>query len=490
MRVRFSRFKAFCRENGYQTSSREERTHTTMDGLVLKVTPETERAFLERYAQAIFSPSDGNVFLVELKTPVFKFFMDFDYWNVGAMTELDRLRLLQVFQAVMRELYPHVSNRELRVIVGTTEPKVKGGLVKTGLHLVWPGIATTTENAMVIRAAMLTKCKTTEAISSLTDNWEEAIDECVYRMNGIRMFGSAKCSTCTNKACKAEKRARDKLMRQNNRGRAPDQPKAPYVPRPSTFNCEDCGNGIFIDEGRIYAVGLVLDGNGYDLYDDHGELYAPRLDHRHSVQSALALVLESTIRLPQNVQPTKICVPAWLQLESATAKQNAKAKAKTKRAREGGCVSADGVDVPGTEGTFDVLQLELNRAFADVDDFADCAVTRATKYADDTGVKYYKLETYEHYCLNKRGDHNGSHVYFIVAPSGITQRCHCTRCSGYRSDSRPLASGAKVSLFPAKHKTAKTAPEPALPSAVIPRERVIKVVNGKRYAIYVRKRGR
>lgn len=62
-----------------------------------------------------------------------------------------------------------------------------------------------------------------------------------------------------------------------------------------------------------------------------------------------------------------------------------------------------------------------------------------------------------HFCINKGGDHDSEHVYFIIKPDGFYQRCHCkcdkvrrtgNMCSDFESKRYDLPQALLKKLFP------------------------------------------
>lgn len=146
-------------------------------------------------------------FLVEHKTPVFRLFFDIDFVHatLGLDYVLETL-LPGILQGVEDAIDRQVHFQD--VIVATSPAKtIKGGLIKTGVHIHWhrisvqdPSIANhlvqmavDPASAMAIRASVLHRL---HLLPEQGLNLEDVVDERVLKQNGIRMMYSQKCSPC------------------------------------------------------------------------------------------------------------------------------------------------------------------------------------------------------------------------------------------------------------------------------------------------------
>jgi len=145
-----------------------------MDGGILYVPPEETDEFFREYIQTI--KSGQKLYVVEQKTPRFKFFIDFDYKDPEKLSDDDILNFCKIIHSATGS----VSD----CLVARTKPRpVKEG-IKTGVHIHWPDLIVDRTDALKLR---------TKIILALGDGpWETIIDPMVYGGSGLRMLWSHK----------------------------------------------------------------------------------------------------------------------------------------------------------------------------------------------------------------------------------------------------------------------------------------------------------
>lgn len=145
-------------------------THLLLDGGKLAVPDERAGAFLNEYANAIARGETPKV--VELKTPVFRLFVDLDFKEPASeFSECLVDACLNVARASFGE---------------TTEMIVMRNDVSHGVHLVFPDVYVTPGIALAFRSEVLKnsgECATMH---------EKIYDKCVYGPTGLRMPYSGK----------------------------------------------------------------------------------------------------------------------------------------------------------------------------------------------------------------------------------------------------------------------------------------------------------
>lgn len=148
-------------------------THYLMDGGILDVPHADTDAFFVEYLAAL--RTKHKVYVVEQKTPVFKFFVDLD-WRDD--TPLSDERLAEIVQ-VMSSVVPG------RVCIARAQPRPEDGRIKSGVHIHWPDTKVRRAEALAFRTRMLLE---------LGDDpeWNTRIDSSVYGGSGLRMIGSHK----------------------------------------------------------------------------------------------------------------------------------------------------------------------------------------------------------------------------------------------------------------------------------------------------------
>lgn len=169
-------------------SNKQNVTHFLLDGGKLDISNDYE-LFQEMYSKYI----NCKNCIVERKTDVFKFFIDFDF---NSTEVIDISNYINVIQDVIQHIY-----QKTYICIITTADKfkenIKSGVkyIKQGYHLHWPDIFVDKDIAKSIRKNIIVRL-TTEfgKIESCYDNWDKIIDKCVYDANGLRLIGSDKCS--------------------------------------------------------------------------------------------------------------------------------------------------------------------------------------------------------------------------------------------------------------------------------------------------------
>tara|TARA_B100001564_G_C20668143_1_gene684792 strand:- start:2969 stop:4210 length:1242 start_codon:yes stop_codon:yes gene_type:complete len=169
-------------------SNKQNVTHFLLDGGKLDISKDYE-LFQEMYSKYI----NCKNCIVERKTNVFKFFIDFDF---NSTEVIDISNYIKVIQDVIQHIY-----QKTYICIITTADKFKENIksdvkyIKQGYHLHWPDIFVDKDIAKSIRKNILVRL-TTEfgKIESCYDNWDKIIDKCVYDANGLRLIGSDKCS--------------------------------------------------------------------------------------------------------------------------------------------------------------------------------------------------------------------------------------------------------------------------------------------------------
>lgn len=151
-------------------------THLLMDGGILSVPVDETLQFYETYIRLV--NSGMKLYVVEQKTELFKFFVDFDY---KSQEKLDDAELLQ-FCSIIQSAVPG------RCVVARARVRpIADGLLKSGVHIHWPELVVNRTEALNLRSKIIT---------SLGEGpWDQVIDASVYGGSGLRMLWSHKKPT-------------------------------------------------------------------------------------------------------------------------------------------------------------------------------------------------------------------------------------------------------------------------------------------------------
>ena len=148
-------------------------THVLMDGGQLYV-PEAETdAFWTEYVSSIFAGQ--KLYVVEQKTERFKFFVDVDFKSDVALGDESAFELCVKIQEAVgagKCLAARAPSRPIK------------DEIKSGLHIHWPELVVTRNEAMALRTRIL--------LSLDHEAWAEVIDASVYGGSGLRCLWSHK----------------------------------------------------------------------------------------------------------------------------------------------------------------------------------------------------------------------------------------------------------------------------------------------------------
>ena len=161
-------------------------THLLLDGGKARVPDESSGAFLNAYAIAVVQGARPCV--VELRTPVFKLFLDLDIKVPAGSDGVDACAVMRILQSRVPLFF---CVEQPRAIVCTTQPTEKDGLVKQGRHVVWTNVLATSSSALAFRDAVLADLEQSLP-GACSAPWASVVDACVFRANGLRMPFSEK----------------------------------------------------------------------------------------------------------------------------------------------------------------------------------------------------------------------------------------------------------------------------------------------------------
>lgn len=153
----------------YRWYSRDKPTHINMaGGASLHVPASDSDAFHAEYISQV--KSGTKLYLVESRTPLFRFFMDIDYTSQQRLTRDEIVALCHR----LNELIPG------RCLCATSAPKSRpDGTIKSGIHIHWPELIVTAAKAQTL-------------IQRVPEDLRPFIDDSVYKGSGLRMLWSYK----------------------------------------------------------------------------------------------------------------------------------------------------------------------------------------------------------------------------------------------------------------------------------------------------------
>lgn len=166
-------------------------THLMMDGGVAAVPRDAHGAFLNAYAASLVRCRDSPPCLVELRTDVFKMFVDLDtrFLDAGAAAEAGRD--LAGVRGLLERVAALVDPEAEMLVCASSRAKQEGAVCKQGFHLVWPDVLVRAPAALRLRDRLVQELPAPETFG-LAGVWDAIVDASVYRANGLRMPWSAK----------------------------------------------------------------------------------------------------------------------------------------------------------------------------------------------------------------------------------------------------------------------------------------------------------
>ena len=412
-----------CRGWVKKGEQHREITHTLFTGGRLSIDPSHAEEFLNVYARDI----DNNVnhFVNELRTAVFRFFVDVDFVASQELQGVELRTLCQIVQRCAKKFYPRVDPQSplFTCVVCTAPPLPKLGGFKSGVHLHFPELRVEMQEAMLMRNMIIYElsqsnevpCPTLSnaaasnfAPSERIEAWNTAIDEAVYVSSGLRLLGSLKLEDCPH--CKRA-------------------------------GCDECITGVVLQR-RPYRVEAVISPSGsHD--DDLTALFT---------KDTLKAVHYTSIRTmkPKTAGFTRMTgCPSYCEIRPAKKRERGQFEpgGEFEQDRKGSTKMRRAISVTDRE-IYDVTQFIIQKRFRVVQYQMLCV--ESISFAMVRGVvptywvKVHKKSLGANYCLNKMGDHSQNTIYFEFTEQGAVQRCFCTKpvqtnrqcgpCSKWRSE--------------------------------------------------------
>jgi hypothetical protein len=169
-------FKRWCKDQGFANNS--DLSHVLMDGGVLSVPFDKLNDFYEKCVEVY--NSGEKIFVVEQKTENYNFFMDLDYKDDEEMS-------FEQVKSVCKVICDKVSKFGGKdALISVAEPKPIDTLIKTGIHINWPGFVVNRSSALGIRDHVIN----TLNLAYGSRDWKDIVDISVYGNNSRNTKGS------------------------------------------------------------------------------------------------------------------------------------------------------------------------------------------------------------------------------------------------------------------------------------------------------------
>ena len=206
-------FKRWCKDQGFANNS--DLSHVLMDGGVLSVPFDKLNDFYEKCVEAY--NSGEKIFVVEQKTENYNFFMDLDYKDDEEMS-------FEQIKSVCKVICDKVSKFGGKdALISVAEPKPIDTLIKTGIHINWPGFVVNRSSALGLRDHVIN----TLNLAYGSRDWKDIVDISVYGNNSRNTKGSGFRMPWSHKKGKHEACAGQGCELCNNTGK---ETQSEYLP--------------------------------------------------------------------------------------------------------------------------------------------------------------------------------------------------------------------------------------------------------------------
>lgn len=463
-------------------------THTLLDSAMggRVCLPDSEmNGFLVAYATDV--KNNVPLYVNELRRDTFRMFLDLDIMHVTILTPSDILELTRVIFHCFKKFIPDPEPNQFMVIVSDAIPKcvctdtrclkalledsdkldalcnptlqspnpikisdamngawtydhntifelddkrqfsntqrVKG-MVKHGIHMVYPHIIVTNKEALFMREALLVDLDLHFGSKFASEGWSHVVDNAVYVNSGLRMIYSNKtknCDVCKNK----------------NFGK----------------NCTSCINGKDTTEGRPYTLNCVCVEDKLDV-ELTKTMQSNTLQLLHK-----AVIFTRQMYISHNWVKFDGC-PSYgdiIQLRSNGApKLSSKERVFNEEKKTTRTWKSKEIVVDQT--IHQICLKHIQTRF--VKQYKN---TRIRSICRDDKRIYVSVDGEgSNFCINVNRDHNSNRIWFMFEMNGVSTRCFCTCltkdgrnngfCRDYSSPRKPINSKELSILFPNTNK--------------------------------------
>ena len=450
-------------------------THVSLMGGKYKIQAETasaydENRFLKLYA-ANYLSNNAN-WMVELRTPVFRYFIDLDFKQPEKLKASQIEQIALVVHDTLAKFW--IDKPPLRSVCCTTTYKKEactmcacpcakgtrcgekegchgrgvtgksatggacekcGGYalkMKTGVHLIYPELFVNDEQALDVRESIISDCVAAfGARDGALNPWVDVVDNSVYKgRTSLRMIGASKAEKCPCRRAKGKE-------------------------------CPQCLGrfNYHINTGRPYAMLFCANANGRR---DKAQEEIYKKDY-------YKLVVDTKIRSSRTEPSAGYQVPEGTTRHGTSRDTRLNKNFEEEREKPAARHENLSYDSPEQE----VLQ-EVFRLHAKYSETIVSSVMRST--GKTSGFIVNVTGKNATFCQNIGRCHRSNRVWFHVTPAGISQRCYDNAevvdaemryglCKNYKSACFELTPKALGILFPASSEAAEGASIISVPAA-------------------------
>ena len=319
----------------------ENVTHYIMAGGKLNLNEDYDK-FLEIYAKNI----NYKTSIVELRTNIFKFFVDFDILSSEFFDIRDYVSSIQEFIYNVYKKYYKCIVSKASCEIEKIKNEVKYS--KYGFHFNWPEILVDQETAIKLRDALVEHFnKLYGKVDIFYDNWDKIIDITVYTQNGLRMLGA------------------DKISRTDGRS---------------------------LPNNRVYEIYHVYEDK--EISNELTEFYK---------ENTLEAVKDTSIRSNIKDITPYYNLPEFIREEDEDKNFQYNDSEKIILSNK------------------DPKDIQIRKFFKNHAGTYRVEDLRKISYYKNTDT--YIIESRSHWCQNINDYHTNNHIYFVLKPSGMVQKC-------------------------------------------------------------------
>jgi hypothetical protein len=281
---------------------------------------------------------------------------------------------------------------------------------KLGVHFVFPNMPADAHRGLALREGYLLEMESVHGPrkTAVGNSWRDVIDQGVYLTSGLRLPYSFKTEICA--ACR----------------NAPSR-------RASCGECEKTGHR---DDPRAYAPRFCLDGLGREDREAASRVVGPRSNIARAVRLG-SIRMRSSVQLPEGWRVPAGVPDYQLPVRRGRGGDGGGVGGGRKTSTGGSSMMEVPIGSPLVAMMLDYVR-EMHPRYESLEAVSLVRNRQGTWYGMDVrGVG-------DRWCLNlDNREHTSCHVYFVMTPRGLHQRCRCLhndksdrlhgRCSTWRS---------------------------------------------------------
>ena len=183
----------WARRRGYALgySAEAQPTHLLLDGGKWRIPDEAHGALINAYAASLARCPDRRPCVVELRTPVFRMFVDLDT-RFATSDQAERAKAGGIAPVLQRVCAAVAPGQVALVCAASAAKREAAAEHKMGFHVVWPDVLVTARTAIALRDRIVAALQADPPDLGIVGSWDTIVDATVYKSSGLRLPWSAK----------------------------------------------------------------------------------------------------------------------------------------------------------------------------------------------------------------------------------------------------------------------------------------------------------